>query len=105
MRVHAFLSYPQNYICILGSDRNFGSVRGSAGFSRFGSAKKIGGSVWFGFGKNSWFGRFVVCVRKQPKFRFGSGFSWFWPVRFGSAKKSEVRLGSGSAKIFGSVVS
>ena len=43
----------------------------------------------------------VIRGRKRPKFRFGSaGFG-----RFGSAKKSEVRFGSGSAKIPGSVVS
>ena len=31
----------------------------------------------------------MLCVhtRKRPKFRFGSGFGWFWPVRFGSPKK------------------
>ena len=29
---------------------------------KFGSAKKIGGSVRFGLGKNSWFGRFLVGI-------------------------------------------
>ena len=67
------------HVSLLGSDRNSGSVRVSAD------------SVRFGFGKNSWFGRFLVCVRKRPKFRFGSGFGWFWPVRFG---KKNRRYGS-----------
>ena len=64
------------FTCTLGSDRNFGSVR---------IGKKS--EVRFGFGKNSWFGRFLVCVRKRPKFRFGSGFGWFWPVRFGKKNR------------------
>ena len=34
---------------MLGSDRNFGSVRDLAGFGRFDSIR---------FGKNSWYGRF-----------------------------------------------
>ena len=32
------------------------------GSIRLGSAKKIGGSVWFGFCKNSWFGRFPGAI-------------------------------------------
>ena len=48
--------------CVLGSDQNFGSVRDSAGFGQFGSVRfgKKKSEVWFGFGKNSWFGRFLV---------------------------------------------
>ena len=28
---------------------------------------------------------------KRPKFRFGSGFGWFWPVRFGSLRQKFCR--------------
>ena len=28
-------------------------------------------------------GYIIISIRKRPTFRFGSGFGWFWPVRFG----------------------
>ena len=56
---------------------------------RFGSAKKIGGSVRFEFDKNSWFGRFLICVRKRPKFRFGVRL-----VLAGSVRQKNRRFGS-----------
>ena len=66
------------HVSLLGSDRKSGSVRVSAGFGRF--------------GKNSWFGRFLVCVRKRPKFWFGSGLGKknrrFGSVRFGFGRNS-----------------
>ena len=39
----------EKWECSLGSDRNFGSVRGSAGFGRFGSAKILPNFLAFNF--------------------------------------------------------
>ena len=87
----------------LGSDQNFGSVRFGVQLVLAGSVRqeKIGGSVRFGFGKNSWFGRFLVCVRKRPKFWFGSVRDLAGFGRFGKKHGGSLGFGFGKNSWFG----